>query len=56
MMGERQAEVCGALIQRARRDAIGWQQEHERDTAYLLMWTLGLPLGIILASAAGTGR
>ena len=60
MMGERQAAgVCGALIQRARRAGRGaseFRHEHERGTAYLLMWVLGLPLGIILASAVGTGR
>ena len=60
MMGERQAAgVCGAAIERARwarRGAIEFQRENERGTAYLLMWLLGLPLGIILALAPGSGR
>ena len=60
MMGERQAAgVCGAVIGRARRagrDAIDFQRRNEGGTAYLLMWALGLPLGIILALAAGIGR
>ena len=52
MMREWQAaRVCGALIeraQRARRDTIGFQRRNEGGTAYLLMWVLGLPLGMIL--------
>ena len=45
------AGVCGALIeraQRARRDAIAFQRRKEGGTAYLQMWVLGLPLGMIL--------
>jgi hypothetical protein len=48
MIGERQARVCGARIGRAGRDAIEFQRRNEVGTAYLLMWTLGLPLGMIL--------
>ena len=52
MMSDWQAAgVCGALIertQRARRDAIAFQHRNEGGTAYLQMWVLGLPLGMIL--------
>ena len=52
MMREWQAAgVCGALIervQRARQDAIAFQRRNEGRAAYLLMWVLGLPLGMLL--------
>ena len=51
MSGWQAAGVCGALIgraRRARRDAIAFQRRNEGGAAYLLMWVLGLPLGMIL--------
>jgi hypothetical protein len=52
MMSEwRAAGVRGALLERARRarrDAIAFQRRDEGGTAYLLMWVLGLPPGMIL--------
>ena len=52
MIGERRAAaVRGAVIgraRRARRGAIEFQRRNEGGTAYLLMWALGLPLGMIL--------